>query len=741
MKVLHLIGGGDIGGAKSHVLSLVRELGKHIDVKLISFRAGAFADDARKMGIDVEIVKTFTIISDVRKVLSIVKNGGYDLIHAHGAKANLIAFWVKKFVHLPVVTTVHSDYRLDYLQNILKMFSFGLINTVALRFLDYYIAVSNNFKKMLIKRRFSPLDIFTVYNGINFHQEITPLPKEDFLKKYNLNFAKDDVIIGILARLDPVKGLDTLLKAAHIVVRKNPTVRFLIGGDGPQKKNLEKKAESLGISKNVFFLGFVDKPFDLINCLDINTLTSLSESFPYAILEGSLFKKATVSSNVGGISDLIEDGKSGFLFKPGDHISLADLISTLVDNPSLRGELGENLYKKASTYFSLENMCRTQLGIYKTILERESKKGEYRYDAIISGYYGFKNIGDDAMLMSIIENLNIYKKDIRILVLSKNPLETSLVYNVDSINRFNPFRILSAMKNSKLFVNGGGSLIQDNTSTRSLIYYLSMIWLAKMRGMKVMIYANGIGPLKKERNKKLTRKIVNRVDVITLREDLSYNELKKLKIDRPKIKVTADPALTLKPDTPLRIEQIFMNEGIDLNQQFLGVSVRRWPGREKFETVIAKAVDHLSAKYGITPLFLAMHYPEDLAIIDNITSKMKSKFCVIRQKPTVSEMLGIIQKTQMLVGMRLHALIFAASLRVPIVGMVYEPKVEGFIRYIDQVSAGNIDSLEIEALKEVLENTWRNRDSIKKGMDENIAVLRDKSLENARIAIGLIDES
>ena len=95
----------------------------------------------------------------------------------------------------------------------------------------------------------------------------------------------------------------------------------------------------------------------------------------------------------------------------------------------------------------------------------------------------------------------------------------------------------------------------------------------------------------------------------------------------------------------------------------------------------------------------------------------------------------------MLVGMRLHALIFAASLRVPIVGMVYEPKVEGFIRYIDQVSAGNIDSLEIEALKEVLENTWRNRDSIKKGMDENVAVLRDKSLENARIAIGLIDES
>ena len=149
MKVLHLIGGGDVGGAKSHVLSLVKELDKHIDVKLISFRTGAFADDARKMGINVEIVKTGTIISDVRKVLSIIKNEGYELIHSHGAKANMITFFAKRFTSLPVVTTVHSDYRLDYLQNILKMFSFGLINTVALRFLDFYIGVSKILKKCL----------------------------------------------------------------------------------------------------------------------------------------------------------------------------------------------------------------------------------------------------------------------------------------------------------------------------------------------------------------------------------------------------------------------------------------------------------------------------------------------------------------------------------------------------------------------------------------------------------------
>jgi len=109
-----------------------------------------------------------------------------------------------------------------------------------------------------------------------------------------------------------------------------------------------------------------------------------------------------------------------------------------------------------------------------------------------------------------------------------------------------------------------------------------------------------------------------------------------------------------------------------------------------------------------------MHYPEDLAIIQNITSKMKNKSFVITNKPTVSEMLGIIGKTQMLIGMRLHALIFAASLGIPVVGMVYEPKVEGFMQYINQASAGHVNSLELEHMKKIVDETWENREAIKK---------------------------
>lgn len=742
MKVLHLIGGGDIGGAKSHVLSLVNELGKYIDVKLISFRKGAFADDARAMGINVEVVKTGTVFTDIRKVLNIIKTEGYDIIHSHGAKANMVAAILKKITNIPVVTTVHSDYRLDYLQNILKMFSFGLINTVSLRFIEYHIGVSNNFKQMLIRRRFSPQSIFTVYNGIDFNKKVSNLSKEELLNKYNLNFGKDDVIIGILARLHPVKGIGTLLQAARLIVDENPSVRFIIGGDGEERKSLEKKASSLGLNNNVFFLGFVNKPLDFINCIDINVLTSLSESFPYAILEGALYKKATVSSNVGGISDLIENGKSGFLFEPKDYKTFAKHLLKLINDPLLRKKTGDNLYEKANTYFSLHNMCSTQLNIYKTILRREEEKGKsgYKYHVIISGYYGFKNIGDDAMLKAIIDNLKLYHEDIKIMVLSKNPLETRQTYNVDSINRFNILKIINVMGKSKLFLNGGGNLLQDNTSTRSLIYYLGMIWLAKKMDMKTMIYANGIGPLNKKSNRRLTKAVVNQVDVITLREELSYKEIQNLNIEKPRVFLTADPAVTIEAEVKEEIDEIFAKENINPNEKLIGFSVRKWSDYEKYQTVIARVADYVYENYGAKPLFIPMHYPSDLLIIDNIVAKMKNKCYVIRNKYSVPQMLGIIGRTQLLIGMRLHALIFAASRKVPLVGLVYETKVEGFMKYINQPSAGHVSSLEFEKIAEIVDYVWNRRDAIKRELEETTETLRNKALENAKIAIELIEK-
>jgi L-malate glycosyltransferase len=747
VKVVHIIGGGDIGGAKVHVLSLVKELGKHIDVKIISLRPGSFADDAKAMGIDIEVVKTGNILIDIKKVTDIIRNEGFQIIHSHGAKANMFSLLSGSFLKLPTVSTVHSDYRLDYIHNRLKNITIAPANTYALRKINYHIGVSEKFRNMLIERNFNPQNIFTVYNGMNFEIPVTTISREEFSSKYGLNLKNEDILVGIAARLYPVKRIDTLIDAAKKVVPSNPSVKFIIGGDGEDRKYLEHKVSSLGLSSNVIFLGWLDNPYELMSNIDISILTSISESFPYSILEGARFKKATVSTNVGGIPDLIEHNINGYLFNPGDHNTLSMYILELSTNPVKRKEMGEKIYEKAKSKFSLKNMCSTQLSIYNCILRlyKTISRTCNIYDAIISGYYGFQNIGDDAMLKAIINNLRKYKPEIRIAVLSNNPPETKKLYGVNSISRANPLSIIKIMKQARLFIYGGGNLIQDNTSSRSLLYYLSTIWFAKKLGLKVMIYANGIGPLNRKINIFFTKKIINRVEIITVREMLSLSELKKLEIEKPGVLVTADPALTTEASTDKEASIIMSNEHVPLNSTYVGFSVRKMPGHEnrkyeKYEDVIAKTADYLADTYSVTPVFIPMQ-SNDIDIINNVLLKMTTNGFVIKGKYTASNITAVIRKMDILIGMRLHALIFAASYCVPMVGLVYDPKIEGFLQYINQSAAvaGNIMDVDFNRLRNITDYVWHNRDKIRIDLKKNVSALRQKALENARIAVGLIN--
>lgn len=745
MKVVHIIGGGDVGGAKTHVLYLLKELGKHIEVKLISLRPGVFADDARAMGINVTVVKSRNILADVKKVAGIIRAGGYDIIHSHGAKANIFTLAARLYVKLPTVTTIHSDYRLDYMHSLPRRWSIGLVNSIALRHIGNYVAVSRNFREMLTSRNFRPEDIFVLYNGMDFSAPAVEYSRKRLLEKYRLNLADDAILVGIAARLHPVKSIDTIIKAAGIVKGRDKNVKFLIGGDGEERKHLEAMAKSLGLTGTVYFLGWLNDPNELMSSVDISVLTSVSESFAYSILEGARFKKATVSSNVGGIPDLIENGKNGLLFEAGDYKKFADLLLELASDEKKRLAMGEKLYEKAFSEFSVESMAKNQLEIYRRILAKGPAGRDSRklYDAIISGYYGFQNIGDDALLMSIIGDLRRYKPDINILILSRIPAGTSMDYSVDSISRVNIPRIFSAMRNARAFIYGGGNLLQDNTSTRSLAFYLGMVWFAKKMKLKVMFYANGIGPLHKKVSRLLTKKIMNKVDLITLREELSYYELKSMDIGEPRILVTADSAFSVIEKLGADPDDMGPLDGLDAGAPILGISLRKYPGHEKlehesYEAVIAKFADHMASVHGMFPVFIPMQHPDDLPILENAASLMKSKSLVIREKLDVFQTYRLISRMDLMVGMRLHALVFAAGAGVPMVGLVYDPKIQGFLEYVNQASAGDIRTMEYENLREIAEDVWERRAEIKQQLERDVERLKLKASENARVAVELI---
>lgn len=745
MRIVHIIGGGDTGGAKTHVLYLLKELSRHMEVKLISLRPGVFADDARDMGIDVTVVKSRNIFSDIKRVTEIIRLGGYDIVHSHGAKANMFSLVARRKAGVPTVTTVHSDYRLDYMHSFPKRMTIGLINTIALRFMKNHIAVSENFREMLIDRKFNPLSIYVLYNGMDFSIPTAQYSRQNLIEKYKLDIADDDVIVGIAARLYPVKNIETIVRTARLVKDKNPKVKFLIGGDGEDRKQLEALTSTLGLEDTVYFLGWLDDPNELMSSIDISVLTSISESFPYSILEGAKFKKVTVSTRVGGIPDLIENGKNGYLFKPGDYDHFSQLILELAQDEEKRRDMGERLYRKALSDFSVESMARTQSAIYKSILDKQASldKGQKLYDAIISGYYGFRNIGDDALLMSIINDLKRFKPDIRLMILSKIPIGTSKDFNVASISRINMLRIHQAMKNSKVFIYGGGNLLQDNTSTRSLFYYLSTVWLAKSLNLKVMFYANGIGPLKNPTNRLLTKKILDRVDVITLREKLSFEELKMLDIAKPRILLTSDAALTINDSYGSTDTDILRQLGIQSNRPLLGISLRKYPGHEKvehekYESVIAQAADHMASTYGAYPVFFPMQHPDDVPILENVAAKMKSQSYIVKEKLDIIQTFDLISKTHVVLGMRLHSLVFATVAAVPMVGLVYDPKIQGFLDCIDQPSAGDVRTLDYEYLVGLLEKVWQNREAISVRLEESIPSLKEKARENARVAVELI---
>jgi polysaccharide pyruvyl transferase WcaK-like protein len=215
-------------------------------------------------------------------------------------------------------------------------------------------------------------------------------------------------------------------------------------------------------------------------------------------------------------------------------------------------------------------------------------------------------------------------------------------------------------------------------------------------------------------------------------------------ITKPKIVLTADAALAIKIDTNIQVEQLFSNEGIPFDGKYAGFSVRRCPGLEdyqhiKYEKTIAEIADYVYLTYNLKPVFIPMEYHVDIFTIQNIVSKMKTDSYTISDNHSVSETFAIINKMDIMIAMRLHALIFSAYMNVPFIGISYQPKVEGFLEYINQPSVGNVKDLSFEEMRIKVDYIMQNKASIKDELSEAIEALINKAEDNSRLAIELIN--
>ena len=360
---------------------------------------------------------------------------------------------------------------------------------------------------------------------------------------------------------------------------------------------------------------------------------------------------------------------------------------------------------------------------------------------LICGYYGFANAGDEAMLMAVIDALSNMRADLDITVLSGNPKETRERHGVKAVHRLNVLAIIKALFSSELVISGGGSLLQDVTSRRSIFYYLGVLQLAKLLRKPVMLYGQGIGPINGSWARRLTRFVCRQLDLITVRDRKSKEELANLGIDVEKVHLTADPVMAMNQVDKHIGRLILRRYNMEGAKMLVGISVRNWQGIEGFKSVLAKVADSLIKDYDARVVFMPLQYPDDIAVSEEVVALMQEKqqVAVINERCSISDFLSLVGNMSLLISVRLHALIFGAVMHVPVIGVSYDPKIDGFLEGINSTSVGDLAEVSFEQLMARVQQVVDNKSLLE---EQNLCIedLRNNALKNAQLAVELLEK-
>jgi polysaccharide pyruvyl transferase CsaB len=354
---------------------------------------------------------------------------------------------------------------------------------------------------------------------------------------------------------------------------------------------------------------------------------------------------------------------------------------------------------------------------------------------VLSGYYGFHNLGDEAVLAATVEALREYSPGVEIAVLSAAPRETSHAYGVEGVSRRRLRAIIGALAHCDLFLSGGGSLFQDATSWRSPWYYLGVLALARRLARRTAVYAQGIGPLRGRLVRRAAARLLDRVPLITVRDSASQALLADLGVRRPRIVLGADPSLLLRPEwSPAAREERARWTG----DVVFGLALRTWGTDGTVVRAAAEAARMAAGRLRARWVCLPMHPPEDLAVAEAVAARIGPAATVVRVPLGPREMLALIGTLDLVVGMRLHALLFAASQGVPIVPLPYDPKVAALAGDLGEPPVPEISRATPEDLARSIETAAAERPARRARLLAAVARLRERAAIAPRLVADLL---
>lgn len=374
LRILHVIGGGEYGGAEQHIVHLLSTLPKDkVDAAVVCFYDSAFAAQLRQADIPVITLHQYGRF-DLRLLFGLKRTFFEykpDIIHSHGVKANFFSRLAARGICKVLLTTVHSYLRFDY-ANPLAYLIVSIMERTTRRWNDHYIAVSGALGDILQREGIPASSISVIYNGLDLKpfQKTEQAAQQRARLHAEWGISPDEYVFGSVARLVPVKGITYLLDAFAQVIQTEGERKFrlVLVGDGPERAALEEKARSLQIAQSVTFAGFRRDIPVCLRAFDAFVHSSIFEGLGYTIIEAMAAEVPVVATNVGGVKEFVVPRSTGLLVEPENIRQLASAMQAIASDPQLCARMTKEALALVENKFTIEQMGEQTLALYRKLL-------------------------------------------------------------------------------------------------------------------------------------------------------------------------------------------------------------------------------------------------------------------------------------------------------------------------------------------------------------------------------------
>lgn len=656
LKILLLTDRLSLGGAETHLVSLYRELTLRGHYVVLASSGGSLSKDLRHVTLDLASHSPIKLIRGYFALRSLVLREGFDLIHAHARLPAFVASFVAKSLKIPLVTTVHAKFKTDGFRKRLSAWGFRSV------------AVSEDLRYYLTKNYSVPAENITVIeNGINFEKYKKGSPKENC------------ITVLFLSRLDSDCSLcpKLLCSIAPKLSSRYKNIRIVIGGGGDNFDDIKNQADSANksVGKEVVFAeGTVcDVPQflsqgDIFVGVSRCAIEAMATSLPVIIagnegffgrLTEENFERAKGTNFCARGEELLSEDK---LF-----LSLCDALDRLTD---VKKE-AERLYSRAMTAFDISHIVLRYEKFYLRAIEDHKRSIQKEAETLLVGYYGFSNLGDDALLHSAIERAE-REFGGRVGAFTNKPKRCRRHFALGCYSRFMPFSLISRILRCDRVIFGGGTLFQDRTSLRSLIYYLFVLRFAQLLKKDTLLYANGFGEIKNRYLRSLLFKSLSHCSYIGVRDKFSYNFLCGSSLTPLPVVLENDLALSLSSSGKSRANFLITSLMKSKSSCFFVVCPHAQASRfDRFELELAI---RRQKNKGFSPLFILCS-PDDFYIAHDLKLKFGG---ALLSDISFSDLLSIFPLSRCVISMRYHPLLAARFCSVPLVPIGSDSKIKEF---------------------------------------------------------------